>query len=239
MTGRGAPIETVAAWDLPTRLFHWSLVALVLAAWVSAEFSGAIGDRLMVWHRWNGLAILVLLVWRLLWGIVGPSRARFASFVRGPRQMIDYLRALAEGGSVRYLGHNPVGAGMVIALVLALIAQACFGLFATDDNDLVGGPLHRLVGEGTNDWATGWHRRIFDFVLLPLVAVHIVANVVYQSVKKDPLIRAMVTGSKPAGAYVDVDEGADPEPVALRAVLCLAAAAALVFGGILAAGGKF
>ncbi len=229
--------ETVVAWDLPTRLFHWTLVSLVLAAWVSAEFASAIGDRLMVWHRWNGLAILVLLVWRLLWGVVGPRRARFVTFVKGPSRAIGYLRDLARGRSHRYLGHNPAGAIMVLALLGVLVAQASFGLFATDDNDLVGGPLYRLVEEGTNGWARGWHRRIFDYVLLPLVTVHIAANLLYQLIKKDPLVQAMISGRKPRDAYADGD-GGSLEQVMGRAILCLAAAAVIVVGGILVAGGR-
>lgn len=229
----------VAAWDGPARLFHWLLVALVLSAWISAEFSSALGDRLIVWHRWNGLAILVLLVWRLLWGLFGSQAARFSVFIRSPRAAIGYARDLIAGETQRYLGHNPLGAYMVLALLAALVVQAGFGLFATDDNDLVGGPLYRLVSEDTNDWATSWHARIFDVLILPLVAIHIGANIFYSVVKHEPLIRAMFTGTKPAGPYADADAITAPLKHPLwRAFLCLLAAKAIVLGTIFALSGR-
>lgn len=229
---------TVAAWDGPTRLFHWLLAAFVLCAWFSAEFSSAIGDRLMVWHRWNGLALLVLVVWRILWGLFGPAPARFRAFVQGPAAALRYARQLRSGASARYLGHNPLGALMILALLAALLMQATLGLFATDDNDLTGGPLHRLVSEHLNDRATGWHGRIFHFVLLPLVALHIAANALYGVLKREPLISAMITGRKPAGEYIDASAHDETAHSWRTALFCLGAAVALVFGAILAAGGR-
>lgn len=237
-TGRPVIGGTVTAWDGPTRLFHWLLVLLVLSAWASYEFASALGDRLMVWHRVNGLAILVLVVWRIIWGFAGSSTARFAGFVRGPAAVLAYAASLISGPLRRYLGHNPLGALMVLALLAVLFSQACFGLFAIDDNDLVGGPLHRLVEEDTTKWATGWHGRIFDFVLLPLIGLHIVANVLYGVVKKEPLIPAMIAGTKPTAPYEDATEAEIAANVTARALLCLAAAIAIVLGTILLAGGR-
>lgn len=229
----------IQAWDLPTRLFHWTLVALIVSAWVSFEFAEDLGDVTLVWHRANGLAILTLVVWRLLWGIVGPPTARFMSFVRAPGVVIAYARALIGRRPARYLGHNPLGALMVVTLLLVVIAQASFGLFATDDNDLVGGPLYRLVSEAGNLTAKRWHGMIFDFVLLPLAALHITVNTLYTLVKKEPLIPAMVTGNKPADAYEDAADAVDADGSPnFRALACLIAAAVIVFGGILAVGGR-
>lgn len=231
-----APIVT--AWDLPTRLFHWLLLALVLSAWVSYEFAERIGDESLVWHRGNGLAVLVLVVWRLLWGLLGSSTARFATFVRGPRAVLRYATGLLTGQGPVYLGHNPLGALMVLALLAVLAVMGVLGLFATDDNDLVGGPLYRLVGEAGNQRATRLHGFIFNFVLLPLLALHVVANVFYAAVKKEPLIRAMISGKKPAGSYRDAAGSVIVERPIVRALVCLIAAAVIVLGGILILGGS-
>jgi cytochrome b len=223
---------------VPTRLFHWTLLILVLSAWISYEFAERIGDESLVWHRANGLAILILIVWRLIWGVLGSSTARFANFIRAPRTTASYAKGLLTGGAPRYLGHNPLGAIMVLALLAVLAAMAGFGLFATDDNDLVGGPLYRLVGEAGNLRATRLHGFLFNFVLLPLVALHVVANILYTVAKKEPLIQAMITGRKPAGAYADAGEATIAERPLLRALVSLMAAAAIVLGGILALGGS-
>jgi len=229
----------VPAWDLPTRMFHWMLVVLVVSAWISFEFSEEIGDARLKWHRWNGLAVLTLVVWRILWGVSGPTNARFSHFVRGPAAVMDYARDLVRGTPRRFLGHNPLGALMVLALLACVGAIGSLGLFAVEHNDLATGPLYRLAGNEVAKVATSWHRFLFEPVLIALVALHIVANVLYGFVKKEPLIPAMITGSKPPGVYEDVPPLAPPlsRPL-LRAFLCLAAATLLVFGGILAMGGR-
>lgn len=242
MPAPASTTATVRAWDLPTRLFHWTLALLVVAAWVSYEFAEDLGDETLVWHRANGLAILILVVWRLLWGIWGSSTARFASFVRAPAAVLAYARALVASRAPRFLGHNPLGALMVLALLATVAVQAGFGLFATDDNDLVGGPLYRLVDEGQNTRAARLHGFVFNFVLLPLLLVHVAANALYALVKKEPLIRAMFSGTKPAAPYADAPEAAPEAAIVawplVRAVACLIAAAVIVLGGILAAGGR-
>lgn len=230
--------RSVRAWDAPTRLFHWTLVLLIVSAWISYEFAESLGDATLVWHRANGLAVLVLVVWRLLWGIVGPETARFATFVRAPAAIIAYARSLLGGRAARYLGHNPLGALMVIALLAAVAIQGGFGLFATDDNDLAGGPLYRLVGEAQNVRAARLHGFVFNFVLLPLAALHIAVNALYTVVKKEPLIQAMITGRKPAEPYADTPEATLVGRPLVRALACLVAAAAIVLGGILALGGS-
>jgi cytochrome b len=238
MSGTPDAARSILAWDLPTRLFHWALVLLVVAAWVSYEFAEDLSDVTLVWHRANGLALLILVVWRGLWGIWGPETARFASFLRAPSHVAAYARDMLGGRAPRYLGHNPAGALMVVALLATLAVQAGFGLFATDDNDLVGGPLYRLVDEAQNVRATRWHGFVFNFVLVPFVLAHVAANVFYTLVKKEPLIPAMVTGRKPAAAYADAPEaGAIARPL-VRAFVLLIAATGLVLGGILAVGGR-
>jgi cytochrome b len=229
---------SVRAWDLPTRLFHWTLVLSIAAAWFTAEFAEVIGDETLVLHRANGLLVFVLIVWRVLWGLFGSSTSRFAGFLRGPGAALAYAWSLVAGPSQRFLGHNPIGALMVVALLATVAVQAGFGLFAVDDNDLVGGPLYRLVDEDANKRAAGLHAFSFDKVLLPLVAIHVLANIFYAVVKREPLIRAMITGWKPAEAYADGGEAKIADRHLLRAAGCLAAAAVIVFGGILAVGGR-
>ncbi len=228
----------VRAWDLPTRLFHWTLLALIASAWFSYEFAEKIGDETLVWHRANGLAILTLIVWRLLWGFVGSSTARFNQFLRAPGAIAAYAASLLKGRAARYLGHNPLGALMVVALLATVATIASFGLFATDDNDLVGGPLYRLVEESQNARAARLHALFFNFVLLPLTALHVAVNVGYALAKKEPLIRAMITGNKPDEPYADGREAEIVSRPIWRALVCLIAAAVIVLGGILAAGGR-
>lgn len=228
----------VVVWDLPTRLFHWTLVALVLGAYLSTAFAEQLGDNLLKWHRWNGLAILVLLVWRGMWGIFGSSTARFAAFLRGPRAAAAYVIGLVRGGPRRYLGHNPVGAYMVLALLLVTGSIGLLGLFTVEHNDITAGPLYRLLSEGWVKQASRLHRVLFDWVLLPLIGVHIAVNLLYTFARRDPLIPAMITGRKPAADYADAREAVIVRWPLLRAAVLLAVSATIVLGGIKALGGR-
>jgi len=227
------------AWDLPTRLFHWLLVLLVASAWVSFRYAEALGDFTLKWHRWNGYAVLVLIVFRVLWGFAGSPTSRFMHFVRWPWVAVGYLVDLVRGRARFFLSHNPVGAYMVLALLGLVALQAGLGLFAVEHNDSGAyGPLYRLVTEDTYKSLTSWHRKLFYSSLLLLIPVHVLANMLYGLVKKEPLIRAMVTGTKPAASYEDGAAAAAEGSQAGRALLCFAAAIAIVFGGIVALGGK-
>jgi len=239
MTGPSpAAMSGVGAWDLPTRLFHWALVVAIASGWVSYRYAEVIGDPTLAWHRWNGLAVLVLIVWRVLWGFAGSSTARFVTFVRGPSAALGYGRDLMSGRARHFLGHNPLGALMVLALLGAAGIEAALGLFAVDDNDLVGGPLYHLVSEEANKELTRWHAWLFYWMILTLVAIHVTANALYEIVQKEPLIRAMITGEKPAVQYEDAAEAQFVPHSLARAALCLALAAAIVLGAILACGGR-
>jgi cytochrome b len=229
--------EKVRAWDLPTRIFHWLLLFVILSAWVSYEFSEAIGDNTMKWHRYNGYAAMVLIVWRLLWGVVGSSTSRFSSFVTWPWNAARYGADLVRGRDRHYLGHNPLGTYMVLALLGLVFVQTMLGMLATEHNFLTWGPLAPLISEEATKFATHWHQEVFD-VLKILIFVHIIANVLYAVVKREPLIRAMVTGTKPAVEYVDTREAEIGGAPLLRAFVCLLVASGIVLGGILALGGK-
>lgn len=222
----------VVAWDGPTRAFKWLLVLLVIDGWLSNRF----GSDVPAWHKLNGYAVLVLLVFRLLWGFVGGSTARFSAFVAGPSACIGYLRAQLGGRPAKYLGHSPVGGWMILALLIVVAAQCLTGLYAADEDRLIiEGPLARTVAEAAVDFAARWHHRIFNLIEI-LAVLHIAANLFYTFVKRDPLIPAMVTGSKPADNYEDMRQ-AIPGTWA-RAALCVVASVALVVGAITLAGGR-
>ena len=231
---------SVRAWDIPTRAFHWALVFCIISAWVSFEYADKLGDDSLRWHRWNGLGVVVLLVFRVLWGLFGASTARFANFLRWPWSAAAYGLDLLRGRDRHFLGHNPLGSYMILALLAVVGAQAVLGLYSyePDDYQTAFGPLSNLISEGAAKSVTAWHKWAFKRVLLPLIGLHIIANVLYGMLKKDPLIRAMVTGRKPRADYEDgAEAGIEPES-GRRAALCLVAAIALVFGAIALAGGK-
>jgi cytochrome b len=230
--------QNVRAWDLPTRVFHWTLVTLLVSAYLSFRFSEAFGDNTLKWHRYNGYAILVLLVWRLLWGFIGSSTSRWSAFVRWPWVAAGYAFDLLRGRDRHYLGHNPLGTWMILAVLSVLAAQAALGLFTVEHNDAYWGPLYKLVSEARQKVLSSWHTWSFYYVLLPLLAAHITANVLYGVVKKDPLIRAMVTGKKPVGAYEDQPEARIVTQPLMLALACLGVAVTLVFGAIVGLGGK-
>ena len=228
-TALAGQAPAVLAWDLPTRLAKWTLAVLVGLAFASKYY----GDVGLVWHMWNGLAILTLIVFRLLWGLVGGSTARFAWFLAGPGAALRYAADLVRGRSPRYLGHNPLGGWMVVALLALVAAQGVAGLFTTDDI-IVDGPLVRVAGEDWIKRASGLHQDIYWW-LLGLIALHALANLAYSLFGKDNLILAMLTGHKPRAAYAD-QASASAGSVVL-AVVCLAISAGIVFGGIALAGG--
>lgn len=228
----------VRAWDVPTRLFHWSLVTLMAATWVTFYYAELLADPKLRWHSWSGYALLVLVTWRLIWGFAGSSTARFSGFVRGPASAIGYAADLARGRNRYFLGHNPLGAWMVLILLALVAFQGVIGLFTVEHNDIMAGPLYRLVSEDTQKLLTRWHRLSFDWVILPAIAVHVAANVLYWIFKKEPLIPAMVTGLKPRHDYEDEREAAIVDRPMLRALVSLVIAAAVVLGTITALGGR-
>ncbi len=200
-------------WDLPVRICHWSFVLLLPALWWTAENSE------MGWHKRLGLLLLALLVFRIAWGFVGSSTARFASFVKGPGAVLAYFRGTTSHAGP---GHNPAGGWSVVALLLAMAVQVTTGLFAGDPYDGSTGPLNDLVRTMTADTLTEVHEFTFN-VILALVALHLLAVIYYSAVKRDRIVPAMVTGSRllPAGVT-----GMEPVP-AWRAFACLAVGAAL------------
>jgi cytochrome b len=169
-------------WDLPVRLVHWLLAGLITFSWWSIE------NHHTDWHIWSGIMILTLLLFRLLWGLVGSSTARFGGFVRGPRQVARYLRGGWSGA-----GHTPLGGLSVIALFLAVAIQVGLGLFNEDEDGDYAGPLARLVSTDTSDRVRGLHESWF-YVLLGFIALHIAAILFYRFVRGRKLTMPMITG---------------------------------------------
>jgi cytochrome b len=168
-------------WDLPIRLFHWLLAALIAFSWWSVH-----NDH-TDWHIWSGCAILTLLVFRLLWGFVGSSTARFSSFVRGPASVLAYLRGRWTG-----IGHTPLGALSVLALLLAVSVQIGLGLISEDEDGIYMGPLSHLVSTDTSDKARDIHELWFN-VILGLIVFHVAAIIFYRWRGKR-LTKPMITG---------------------------------------------
>ena len=232
-----AVAPTVAAWDLPTRLFHWTLLATILSAWPSFELAERLGDPTLKWHRYNGLAILTLVVFRLIWGFVGSSTSRWSAFVTWPWHVARYAVDQVSGVGRHYLGHNPLGTYMILALLLAVSGQAMLGLLVTEHNDTTWGPLYNLVPDAWQKTVRHWHGLGLYRVILPLALAHVVANSLYGLVKREPLVRAMVTGRKPAADYADGREAFIGRNVGLKAIGALLLAVAIVAGAIKALGG--
>jgi cytochrome b len=175
-------------WDLAVRLVHWLLAGLIAFSWWSVH------NHHTDWHIWSGCAILTLLIFRLLWGFVGSSTARFANFVRGPRQLARYWRGQWTG-----VGHTPLGALSVIALFGAVAIQVGLGLISEDEDGLYTGPLYRLVSTDTSDKARDLHELWFN-VILGLIILHVGAIVFYR-LRGKHLTKPMITGR----AAVDPD----------------------------------
>lgn len=203
---------TVRIWDLPVRLFHWAIVLLVPALWATHEW------EMLDTHILLGEIMLGLVLWRLLWGVLGSSTSRFASFVRGPGAVLNYLKS---GGKA--FGHNPLGGWSVIVMLLLLAVQVGLGLFASDEDALSEGPLAHRVSYETARTLAHRHETVF-WVLVAIIALHVAAVLYYRIVRRDDLVTPMITGR---GAPV---AGAAMVPAPLwRFLLSVIVAAGLTF----------
>ena len=179
-------MKTVLIWDLPTRLFHWLLVAAIAGAYFTAETGG----NWLIWHGRLGLLIVGLITFRLVWGFAGSTYARFSTFVRGPATIKAYLAGQWHG-----LGHNPLGALSVLGLIGLVTLQLATGLLATNDDTGFAGPFYAMVSSSLGSIATRLHHKIFDLLAI-LVALHVAAIMYYGHFKQDKLLKPMITGSK-------------------------------------------
>jgi cytochrome b len=175
-------------WDLPTRLFHWTLVVAV----VGLVVTGNVGGNAMTWHMRLGFVVFALLLFRLVWGLVGGHWSRFVVFVPSPARLWAYLR----GRDTESVGHNPLGALSVLTMMTVLSLQVGSGL-VSDDEIAFTGPLVALVSGDTVSAATHYHKGLGKLLLLGLLGLHIGAIVYHQRIKKKPLVQGMVTGDWP------------------------------------------
>ena len=213
MSAPGA--HRIRVWDLPTRVFHWTLAAGMVAAFVTVK----IGGNAMVWHQRIGVSLLALIAFRLIWGVVGGRYARFAQFIRGPRALVDYLR----GRLPHAPGHNPMGALSVIGLLSVVGFQTVSGLF-TNDEIAFEGPLAAQVSSATSALLTTLHRWN-EKLILALVGLHIAAIVFYRLRHRLNLVRPMLDGDAEFGqAYPSSRDDA------VSRILALAIAGACLWG---------
>lgn len=178
-------MKDVRVWDWPVRLTHWALVLCIAGLYATGEY----GWLTMQWHFRFGYAALALVLFRILWGLVGSEHARFGDFVRGPGAIVAYLR-----GGAQTPGHNPLGALAVLALLGVVLFQAVSGLFSNDEIEWYGPLSERISMAASSDW-TGWHHT-GQQLLLALIVLHLVAIAAYRVVKRIDLVRPMLTGRK-------------------------------------------
>lgn len=209
--------QRIKLWDLPTRLFHWLLVLSVTGALVT----GQLGGGLIEWHGRLGLFIVGLLAFRLVWGLLGSTYARFCQFFPTPAKLRAYLRGEWQGE-----GHNPLGALSVFGLLGVLTAQALGGLFANDDIAFTG-PLFDLLGKDWSNRLTGWHHLGANLLLI-LIGLHVAAIAFYGHVRKQNLVKPMVTGWKETAHGQSATGGGVP---ALLLALLVAAGAVWLASG--------
>jgi cytochrome b len=210
----------VRIWDLPTRLFHWALAALVIGAVASAK----IGGNAMVWHVRFGLAVLALLVFRLVWGVIGGRWSRFASFAYGPASVWRYLRGQARPEDRFDVGHSPLGAWAVFAMLAVLALQVASGLVADDEIAHIG-PLNRFVSSDTALKLTWLHKAVFEKLVIALVALHVAVILFYRFARRRDLIGPMLHGDQTAPA--GTPSSGDGTARRVLALACLLACAAL------------
>ena len=214
-------MQTVRVWDLPLRIFHWVLVLSV----ITSITTGTIGGEWMDMHFYSGYGILVLLLFRLIWGVVGSVHARFVNFLVGPRKLLAYVRAAPHARGLHRPGHNPLGGWSVVAMLTILLLQVASGLFSNDDIASEG-PLANLV---SRDWSanlTWFHTEISLNLLYGLLGLHILTIAFYFFIKKINLVRAMFSGDVQTELTIAAAE--DTQRLRLKALLLIS----LLAGGI-------
>lgn len=216
-------MQTVRVWDLPTRLFHWGLATCV----IGLVITGNVGGDWMTWHGRLGYAVLCLLLFRVVWGLIGGHWSRFGSFLYGPSALVAYLRG--QSPTSHRIGHNPLGMLSVFALLAVLLLQVGSGLFA-DDEIAFTGPLASLVSGDAVTQATRYHKSVGKLLLIALVSVHLGAILFYRWVKKDKLVGTMIHGDKqvPAPAPSSRDTASTRLVALLVCLMCAGAVYAIV-----------
>lgn len=215
-TGTASTTEKVLVWDLPVRIFHWALVLAFAGAFVTDQ----LGVTYFKYHVWCGYTVLVLVTFRFIWGFAGTRHARFSSFLRGPKTVLNYVRGSEKHGA----GHNPLGALMVVVLLAGLLVQAATGLFGNDEIFNVG-PLYGYISNELSLSLTSLHRKLFYWIA-GAIGLHILAVIFYRVFKKEKLIEAMFTGQKSAIAR---EEGIATSRLYLAVAIVIIVSALLVW----------
>lgn len=205
-------------WDLPVRLFHWALAFLLLAQWLTAEILEGYSDL----HSQLGYITLGLILFRLIWGFIGPTYAKFSNFLRGPSAILTYIKDQFGARHQNHIGHNPLGGLMLPAVLLLVGLQAISGLFVTDDV-LHTGPYYQSVDEQVISVMEWLHHNIFDGILV-LIVVHLAAVFWYQFKQKKNLLMPMLDGKK----VIRKNQSIDGSQL-LKAIIIAAVIAAFIY----------
>jgi len=213
--------EKLLVWDLPLRLFHWLFALTIFAAWYTSEQEGELIDL----HMQLGYFAIGLIVFRLIWGLVGTRHSRFSQFLPTPARLTAYLKGRDRQADVSYAGHNPLGSLMVILMIVLVSLQAISGLFINDDV-FSSGPYYGSVGSEIEAIMEFLHHNTFDLMLIS-IALHISAIGYYWWVKKHNLVKPMITGRKPADLVAEQDS--IPHSRLLLALLVAALVAGFVY----------
>ena len=216
-------LANVKVLDLPVRIFHWALAALTCFSWWSGTQGG--DPVLMTYHLWSGYSILTLLLFRIAWGFVGSTHARFSDFLYGPRAIIGFIKTLPRREAARFAGYNPLGGLSVLLIFVCIAVQIGTGLFANDDI-VTEGPLYQWVSKRTSDFLTTIHSYNF-YVLLALVSLHIAAVLFHLIYKSENLFTPIFSGNKLLSQDAASAETRDPGPG--LALLVIGVAALVVY----------
>jgi cytochrome b len=212
--------RVVPVWDIPIRIFHWLIVALVVAAYATWRLNW------MVWHGWIGDAVLTLLLFRLLWGFFGGETARFSGFLASPGRVVQHLKTWLRREPDHQVGHNPAGGWMVVLLLALLLVETLSGVYVA--NDIADeGPLTEIVPARAANAIAASHAIVWD-VLLAAIVLHVLAIAGFAAVKGQNLLRPMVTGTKVLPASVAAPRAGSPTRAGLLLLACAAATALLV-----------
>lgn len=217
---QGSLVEReVRVWDLGVRLFHWVLVLLVITAFVTIKFADKLGPNALTWHTWCGYGVLTLVGFRIVWGFIGGTHARFTDFLRGPGAVIAYMKGMLDrSGHKPIAGHNPMGGLSVVAMLAVLLFQAVSGLMVNDEDFAFEGPLYKWAGKELSDRLTSLHH-LNEKVIILLVMVHLAAIIFYRIYHRDNLVTPMLTGKRVLPGGEDAG-GGNPVLAAILIALC-------------------
>jgi cytochrome b len=216
--------RSVRVWDLPVRLTHWALVACIIGLYATGEY----GWLTMQWHFRFGYATLALVMFRILWGLVGSEHARFVDFVRGPAAMVAYLRNWNASSYRGAIGHNPLGALAVLAMLGLILAQAVSGLYSNDEIEWFGPLSERISMDASAQW-TDWHH-LGQKLLLALIVLHLLAVSSYRVLKREDLVTPMLNGRKQRDDATDANWRSPWLALLLFLACCAGAWAIAVYG---------